>query len=189
MVLLLVGIALFLVIHLVPQKAELKDGLTMRFGEMGYRIFHGVIALLAVGLIYVGYFSAQGTYILWYPPIWTRHLAATLMLFASILAFSGAVPGKIKQKLTSPFSIAIKTWAFAHLLANGTLSDLILFGFFLFFGVSYRISLKRRIAAGRVTIPKGKLKWDILAILLGLGFYAAMIFGVHEWLFGVSPLF
>ena len=189
MVLLLVGIVLFLVIHLVPQKAELKDGLTLRFGEMGYRIFHGVIALVAVGLIYIGYFDAKGTLILWYPPIWTKHLAATLMLIASILAFSGAFSGKIKQKLTSPFSIAIKTWAFAHLLANGSLSDLILFGFFLFFGVSYRISLKRRIAAGRVTIPEGRVSQDIWAILLGLVFYAAMIFGLHEWLFGVSPLF
>ncbi|SFO29077.1 Uncharacterized membrane protein [Cohaesibacter marisflavi] len=189
MVLLLVGIALFLVIHLVPQKAELKDGLTLRFGVMGYRMFHGVVALVAVGLIYVGYFAAKGTFILWYPPIWTKHLAATLMLIASILAFSGAFSGKIKQKLTSPFSIAIKTWAFAHLLANGSLSDLILFGFFLFFGVSYRISLKRRIAAGRVTIPEGRVSQDIWAILLGLAFYAAMIFGVHEWLFGVSPLF
>ncbi|WP_319413978.1 NnrU family protein [uncultured Cohaesibacter sp.] len=188
MILLLVGVILFLAIHLVPQRAELQNDLYQRFGVMGYRLFHGAVALLAVGLIYVGYFEAKDDVILWYPPLWTRHLAATFMLFASILAFAGLFKGKIKQKLTSPFSIAIKTWAFAHLLANGSLADLILFGFFLFYGVSYRISLKRRIAAGLVVVPDGTLKGDLFAFLLGSAFYAAMIFGLHEMLFGVSPL-
>ena len=169
MVLLLAGVILFLAIHMVPQKPDLKDAIAMRIGKMGYRLFHGVFALIAICLIYIGYFDAKDSVILWYPPIWTRHLAATLMIFASIFAFAGMFSGKIKQKLKSPFSIAIKTWAFSHLLANGSLADLILFGFFLLYGVSYRISLKRRIARGVVTVPEGRIIADVYAICLGLG--------------------
>jgi uncharacterized membrane protein len=184
-----VGLALFLAIHLVPQNVLLKEGFVSRVGVTGYRIFHGVVTLVAIALVYIGYFASKGTFILWYPPIWTRHLAATLMLFAVIFLFAAMFKGKIKQKLISPLSIAIKTWAFAHLLANGELSDVILFGFFLIYAVSYRISLKRRIRAGLVTVPQGRWTSDLYAVALGLAFYCAMIFGVHEWAFGVSPLF
>ena len=189
MIMLCVGLALFLAIHLVPQNVPLKEGFVSRIGVTGYRMMHGVVALVAIALIYVGYFASKGTLILWYPPIWTRHLAATLMLFAVVFLFAAMFKGKIKQKLTSPLSIAIKTWAFAHLLANGELSDVILFGFFLLYAVSYRISLKRRIRAGLVTVPEGSMMGDLYAVGLGLAFYCAMIFGVHQWAFGVSPLF
>ena len=111
------------------------------------------------------------------------------MLFASIFVFAAAFSGKIKQMLTSPLSVAIKIWALAHLLANGSLADVLLFGFFLLFAVSYRISLKRRIAAGLVSVPQGRAINDVYAVLLGLAFYAAMVLGVHEWAFDVSPLF
>ena len=189
MILLLVGLVLFLGIHLIPQMPSFKAQLEDRLGVTGYRGLHGVVALTAVVLVVLGYASTRGEMILWYPPVWTRHLAATLMLFASILVFSAPFSGKIKQMLISPLSVALMIWAVAHLLANGGLADCILFGFVLFFAISYRISIKRRIAAGLVQVGEGRWVYDGFAFLLGLGFYAAMILGVHEWAFGVSPLF
>ncbi|PLW77359.1 NnrU family protein [Cohaesibacter celericrescens] len=189
MFMLLVGIVLFLAIHLVPQKPDLKASLIAKLGTGGYRGLHGVVALVSVVLIVVGYFEARGEVDLWYPPYWTRHLAATLMLIASILVFAAPFSGKIKEKLTSPLSVALKIWAFSHLIANGTLADVILFGFFLLFAVSYRISLKKRIKAGLVSIPKGRWLYDAYAVVLGLAFYAVMVLWLHEWAFDVSPLF
>ncbi|WP_319529077.1 NnrU family protein [uncultured Cohaesibacter sp.] len=188
MLIMFVGFVLFLAIHLVPQSPKLKASLTDKLGLMGYRMLHGVVALISIVLIFKGYFEARNEIILWYPPIWTRHLAATLMLFASVIGFAGAFSGKLKQWLTSPFSVAIKIWALAHLLANGSLADVFLFVFFLLFAVSYRISLKKRIRAGLVTVPEGKVRDDVIAVVLGLVLYVVMVFWLHEWLFDVAPL-
>ncbi|WP_114009023.1 NnrU family protein [Cohaesibacter intestini] len=188
MLALIAGIILFFAIHLVPQRQTLKNALVERIGMMGYRALHGIVALAAVALIFGGYFVARYDVVLWYPPVWTRHLAATLMLFASILLFAAPFKGKIKEKLTSPLSVAIKVWALAHLMANGTLADVILFGFFLFYAVTYRISLKKRIQAGLVVVPEGRWLNDVYAVVLGLGFYAVMVLWLHEWAFDVAPL-
>ncbi len=182
------GIILFFAIHLVPQRQALKESIVERIGVMGYRALHGVVALAAIALIFGGFFQARYDVVLWYPPVWTRHLAATLMLFSSILLFAAPFKGKIKEKLTSPLSVAIKIWALAHLIANGTLADVILFGFFLFYAVTYRISLKKRIQAGLVVVPKGRWLHDVYAVVLGLTFYAVMVMGLHEWAFDVAPL-
>lgn len=188
MSMLLIGLVLFLAIHLVPQMPELKDQLASKMGLLGYRVLHGVVAFSSVILIVVGYFDARGEVDLWYPPVWTQHLAATLMLFASILVFAAPFAGKIKEKLTSPLAVSLKIWAFAHLAANGSLADVIVFGFFLGFAVSYRISLKKRIAAGLVSIRPGQWQYDVISVVVGLTFYATMLFGLHEWAFDVSPL-
>lgn len=188
---LVLGLGLFLAIHLVPQRPDLKERLVGRMGQWsylgGYRTLHSVIALASIVLIVSGYFDARGEVDVWYPPVWTRHVAATLMLIASILVFAAPFAGKIKEKLTSPLAVALKTWAFAHLLANGSLADIVLFGFFLLFAVSYRISIKKRIAAGLIHIPQGSWKYDILSVLLGVGFYLWMVLHLHEWAFDVPP--
>lgn len=184
---LVLGLVLFLAIHLVPQMPDLKGRLADRMGQWGYRSLHAVVALASIILIVTGYFDARGEVDVWYPPVWTRHIAATLMLIASILVFAAPFAGKIKEKLTSPLAVALKTWAFAHLLANGTLADIVLFGFFLLFAVSYRISIKKRIAAGLISTPRGNWKYDIVSILLGVGFYLWMVLQLHEWAFDVPP--
>lgn len=190
MTFLIIGIILFLAIHLVPQFPDLKDRFVARIGMMGYRALHGVVALGSIILIVYGYFESRyDAIIIWDPPFWTRHLVATLMLIASILVFAAPFAGKIKEKLTSPLAVGLKLWALAHLIGNGTLGDIVVFGFFLAFAVSYRISLKKRIAAGLVTVPQGRWINDVYAIVLGVGFYLAMVFAVHEWAFGVSPIF
>lgn len=187
MLYLITGIVLFLAIHLVPQMPQVKDQLVGKIGLIGYRGLHAAVALGSVVLITLGYGEARNEIMLWDPPVWTRHLAATLMIIASILLFAAPFPGKIKEKLTSPLAVSLKTWALAHLIANGSLADLVLFGFFLSFAVSYRISIKRRIKAGLMSVPNGHWKWDILSVVLGVGFYLVMVLGVHEWLFDVSP--
>lgn len=187
MLALISGLALFLLIHLVPQRPALKNKIVERVGMTGYRALHGLVALVAIVLILFGYFESRYDFDLWYPPVWTRHLAATLMVFACIFLLAAPFKGKIKEKLTSPLSVALKVWALAHLLANGTLSDVILFGFFLLYAVSYRISLKRRIAAGLVSVPQGRWVHDVYAVVLGLGFYIVVVLWLHEWAFDVAP--
>ncbi len=189
MTFLILGIILFLAIHLVPQFPELKDRFIDKIGLTGYRALHGVIALSSVFLIVYGYFESRtDPVIIWYPPFWTRHLVATLMIIASILVFAAPFAGKIKEKLTSPLSVGLKLWALAHLIGNGTLGDIVVFGFFLAFAVSYRISLKKRIAAGLVTVPQGRWINDVYAVVLGLAFYVVMVLWAHEWAFDVSPI-
>ena len=187
MLMLLFGLLLFFAIHLIPQYPDFKDRLASRIGLAGYRALHGIVALVAIYLIVTGYFDARGEIDLWYPPVWTRHLASSLMLLASISLFAAPFAGRIKQYLTSPLSVALKIWAVSHLIANGSLADLVLFGFFLFFAVSYRLSLKGRIASGLVTIPQGRLIYDAIAVVLGCLFYVAMVLWLHEWAFDVSP--
>ncbi len=188
MTLLLIGLVLFLAIHLVPQMPDLKEKLAGNMGLLGYRALHAVVALTSVVLIVVGYFDARGEVDVWYPPVWTQHLAATLMFFASILVLAAPFDGKIKEKLTSPLAVSLKIWAVAHLIANGSLADIVVFGFFLGFAVSYRISLKKRIAAGLTVIKPGQWKYDVISIVLGCLFFATMLFGLHEWAFDVSPI-
>ncbi|MCV6548372.1 MAG: NnrU family protein [Cohaesibacter sp.] len=186
---LVLGILLFLIIHLVPQFPDFKECFVGKIGLMGYRALHGVIALGSVVLIVHGYFESRyDPVFLWDPPFWTRHLVATLMIFSSILVFAAPFSGKIKEKLTSPLSVSLKLWALAHLVGNGTLADVVLFGFFLFFAVSYRISLKKRIVAGLVSVPQGRWLHDVYALVLGLGFYVIMVLWLHEWAFDVSPI-
>lgn len=186
---LLLGIALFLLIHLVPQFPALKDRFVSKIGLMGYRGLHGIVALTSIVLIVYGYFESRNDpVVIWDPPFWTRHLVATLMIIASILVFAAPFAGKVKEKLTSPLAAALKLWALSHLIGNGTLGDIVLFGFFLAFAVSYRVSLKKRIAAGLVTVPQGRWINDLYALVLGLGFYVIMVLWAHEWAFDVSPI-
>ena len=188
MLLLIAGIVLFLAIHLVPQNPDLKARLVGFVGVWGYRVMHGVVAALSVVLIVLGYADQRGVDMVWHPPVWTVHLTVAAMLVAAILVFAAPFNGKIKEILTSPLSVALKIWAFSHLLSNGSLADIVLFGFFLFFAISYRISIRKRITAGLASIKPGQWRYDLYALVLGLAFYGIMLLWLHEWAFGVSPL-
>lgn len=189
MMLLIAGLALFFAIHLVPTNRPLRDGLTVRFGEMGYKGVFSIIALVGFVMIVLGFAKMQAMLgsknpVLWYPPTWTRHVAFTLMLPAMILLVAAYIPSRIRAAVKHPMLVAIKIWALAHLLANGDVASIVLFGSFLAYAVYDRISLKRRgnVGAGGAGAP---IINDVLVVVIGLGLYAFMLFWGHAWLIGV----
>ena len=112
-----------------------------------------------------------------------------LMLPAFILLIAAYVPGQIKAKLKHPFLVAIKIWALAHLIANGDLASIILFGSFLAYAVFDRIALKRRAATGLVTVAAtGPARNDVISVVGGLALYVVFLVWLHPLLIGTSPL-
>jgi uncharacterized membrane protein len=126
----------------------------------------------------------------WDPPVWTRHLALLLVLLAFICFVAAYLPGHIKARLKHPTLAGVKIWALAHLLANGDLGSILLFGSFLVWGVAARISVKRRDVAaqhGGTAAPAG-IRNDVLAVAIGTIVYVAFVFWLHPWLIGVPVL-
>jgi uncharacterized membrane protein len=192
MLVMVIGLILFFAIHLVPANVELKNGLIARFGPAGYKAIFGVFSLVGLALIVLGFYKLQlhpgKNPILWDPPTWSRHLALALMLPAMIALVATYIPSHIHVMLKHPMLVAIKIWALAHLLANGDLAALILFGSFLAFAVYDRISVKKRGDLG--PLGKGSGPWinDVIVVVLGVALYALIVLYLHELVIGVSPM-
>ena len=186
MTLLIIGIAAFLGLHLVPALPGLRERLVARLGEGPYK---GLFALLSVAsfILLVYGFGKAPLIQLWSLPSWTRWVAIVLMLPAFIFLVAAYVPGQIKAKLKHPFLVAIKTWALAHLIANGDLASIILFGSFLAYAAYDRITLKRRTATGLTVPATGPPSNDVIAVVLGLVLYFAFLFWLLRLLIGTSP--
>jgi uncharacterized membrane protein len=192
MLLLVIGLVVFLSIHLVPSNVELRNGLVARFGETGYKAFFAIVSLIGFVIIVFGFHKLQlhpgKNPQLWYPPLWCRHLAVALMLPAMIALVAAYVPSRIHTMLRHPMLVAIKIWALAHLLANGDLGSLILFGSFLAFAVFDRISLKKRGSLGPLGTRTGPAINDVIVIVGGTALYIVFLFWAHVYLIGVSPV-
>ena len=184
MLLLIVGLIVFFGIHLVPTHPGLRDGLRDRFGATSYQIGFSVVSLLGLALIVFGYHRLQllpgKNPQLWVPPTWTKHVAFTLMLPAMILLVAAYVPSRIRTAAKHPMLLAIKIWALAHLLANGTLAALVLFLSFLVYAVYDRISVKKRAAAGPLGSKTGGIGGDITVLVVGTALYAFMLLYGHQ---------
>lgn len=184
---LILGLLLFFAIHLVPTSPSLRDGLVERFGASAYKIGFSVLSLVGFVLIVLGYHKLQlmpgKNPVLWDPPSWTRHIAFLLMLPAMILFVAAFVPSRVRTAVKHPMLAAIKAWALAHLLVNGDLGSMVLFGAFLAFAVYDRISIKHR----TVTVPPSPAGFtnDVLVLLGGLALFAVMLFWGHGALIGV----
>jgi uncharacterized membrane protein len=178
---------------LLPTSPELRDGLRTRLGARTYAVVFSLLSLAGFIIIVLGYHKLQihpgKNPVLWYPPVWTRHIAVGLMLPALILLVAAFIPSRIRTAVRHPMLAAIKIWAFAHLIANGDLGSLLLFGSFLAFAVYDRISVKRRGALGPLgnAVP-GSVLNDVAVVIIGIGLYAAMLLGLHQWLIGVAPM-
>jgi uncharacterized membrane protein len=187
---LVLGLLVFFLVHLVPTEADLRRGLAGRLGENRYKAIFSVVALVGLVLIIIGYGKLQvmagKNPEIWTPPIWTRHIAFLLMLPAMVLIVAAYVPSHIRTATKHPMLAGIKLWATAHLLANGDLASILLFGSFLAYAVYDRISVKRR----SVKIPTAPHGWvnDIIAIAAGLALYGFMLTVGHAWLIGVPLL-
>jgi uncharacterized membrane protein len=189
MAVLIIGLAIFLGVHSIAiVSPELRNGAVQRFGEGVWKGLYGLISLAGFVLIIYGFGLARHSPVVLYaPPSWMRHVAFLLMLPVFPLLVAAYLPGRIKSATKHPMLAAVKFWAFAHLLANGSLADVLLFGGFLAWAVLDRISLKRRPPQTLRTAPAGPFN-DAIAVVLGLALYGLFIGWAHVRLFGVSPL-
>jgi uncharacterized membrane protein len=188
MTLLIIGIAVFLGIHVLPTVQDLRNRLIDRFGENGYRLFFSLLSIAGFVLLVYGFAKAPVVQV-WSPPAWTRWVAIVLMLPAFIFLVAAYVPGQIKEKLKHPFLVAIKTWALAHLIANGDLASIILFGSFLAYAVYDRITLKSRQPTSLIGVPaSGGPRNDVIAVVLGVVLYVLFLVWLHPLLIGTAPL-
>jgi uncharacterized membrane protein len=190
MPLLIAGLALFLGIHSVAIVSPAWRSRTIhRLGERTWKGLYALISLAGFVLICCGFAAARHSPVILYsPPRWLHHIALILMLPVFPLIFAAYLPGRIKTAAKHPMLAAVKIWAFAHLLANGTLADVLLFGGFLVWAVADRISLKRRSAPQLLRSVPPRPWNDVLAVTLGVATYALFIGWAHVRLFGVSPL-
>lgn len=187
MSLLILGLVLFLGTHSVSIFAEpLRNRLAAR-SEIGWKALYGVLSIVGIVLIAKGYADARMTSsILYTTPQWMSHVMAVLMLPVFVLFFAPYLPGRISTATKHPQLVAVKLWALSHLLVNGSVADVVLFGSFLAWAVVDRISLKRRTPRSVPGLPKANGN-DFIAILLGLIIYVAFTLWLHERLIGVSP--
>ncbi len=185
---LIAGLVVFLGIHSLAIFApELRTRAIRQWGEAPWKAGYAVISLIGFVLLLYGFGAArQSPAVLYTPPHWMRHVTFLLMLPVFPLILAAYLPGRIKNAAKHPMLAAVKFWAFGHLLANGMLADVLLFGGFLAWAVVDRISLKRRTQRIR-TAPPGRYN-DLIAIVLGLALYGLFVGWAHLRLFGVSPL-
>jgi uncharacterized membrane protein len=187
---LILGLLLFLGVHSLRIFAGgWRDAQVARMGLLRWKGVYSLLSIVGLGLIIWGYGMARGDpVVLWMPPPWTRHLAALLTLPAFILLVAAYLPGShIKAKIGHPMVAGVKLWALAHLLANGSLADVVLFGAFLFWAVAgFATSRRRDRIAGR-TYPVCCWTRDASVIAIGLLAWALFAIYGHAWLIGVKP--
>ena len=187
------GLALFLGVHTVPAQRELRARFIASLGEGGYKAGYALVSLLGIVLIAWGFahYRAAGMIDVWeglFPSkalVVLKHIAVALMLPAVILVVAAFMRGHIYTTLKHPMLAGVKLWAAAHLLANGDLGSIILFGSFLGWAVFDRISLKHRTDAGGPPIPIGGWGNDAIAVAVGIVVYLALAFAFHPVVIGV----
>jgi len=190
MTLLLLGLVLFLGAHSVRIAAEpLRTRLISSLSLNGYKGVYSLLSLAGFVLLVYGYAAARAApVVLFTPPVWTKHLAALLTIPAFILLAAAYVPGtRIKARVGHPMVLGVKTWALAHLIANGTLHDVLLFGSFLVWAVLSYIAARKRDRVAGTVYPTGPMSRDIIAVAVGLVAWAAFAFWLHGLLIGVRP--
>ena len=188
---LLLGLLVFLGVHSLRIVAPAwREAQIARRGEGPWKGLYSLASAVGLGLIVWGYAQSRTAPVdLWMPPLWTRHLAVLLVWPAFILLTAAYVPGtRIKAKLHHPMLLGIKIWAAAHLLANGRLADLLLFGGFLLWAVLDFRSARGRDRAAGTPYPPGNGAKDGVALVIGTLAWAVFAFWAHAWLFGVAPL-
>ncbi len=192
MIPLLVGLAVFFSVHLIPTSPELRNSFISRFGEGAYKLIFSIASLVGLVIIVFGYHKLQlmpgKNPVLWQPPTGLRHLALLLMLFSFILLAAAYIPSRLRDRAKHPMLAAVKFWALSHLLANGDLGSIILFGSFLAWAIYDRISLKSRDNRGPLGARPGTMAGDIAAVVVGAGLYLVMLFWGHAQLIGVTVL-
>jgi uncharacterized membrane protein len=183
----ILGLVIFLGAHVFVTMRDRRTELVKTLGEWPYKGLFSLVSIIGIVLIGYGFawYREAGLIAIWYPPAWTRQIVVVLMWPASILVSAAYIPGNIKRAVKHPLLAGVKTWAFAHLCANGDLGGIILFGSMLAWAVYDRITLKRRSDPGAPPIPVGGTTNDIIAIVVGTILYLALGFVFHPLVVGL----
>lgn len=184
----ILGLVVFFATHIFVTFRAARGDAIAKLGLVGYRALFAIVSIAGLALIVWGFgqYYAQAPQI-WSPPAFMRHITVGLMLFAVIFFTAAFIPSNIKTKLKHPMLAGIKTWALAHLLSNGDLASILLFGSFLAWGVYARIVAKRRGDLGAATAPAGWTN-DIIVVAIGIVIYLALGYAFHPMVIGV-PVF
>jgi uncharacterized membrane protein len=183
----ILGLVIFLGAHVFVTARGHRAALVKTIGEGPYKGLFSLVSL--IGIVLTGYgfawYRDAGAIPVWYPPGWTRHIVEALMWPASIMVAAAYIPGNIKRVLKHPMLVGVKTWAAAHLCANGDLGGIILFGSVLLWAGYDRSSLKYRADGGAPPVPAGGMKNDIIAIIVGTVLYLALGLVFHPLVIGL----
>jgi uncharacterized membrane protein len=190
MTLLIIGLAVFLGVHSTRIVADgWRTATLARIGEKPWKAIYSLLSIAGFVLIVIGYSAArQSPVVLYTPPVWTRHVAALLTLPAFVLLVAAYVQrNAFKRAIGHPMVAGVKIWALAHLLANGTLADVLLFGGFLLWAVLSFTAARRRDRAAGVAYPAGSGMRTAITVAVGVVAWAAFAFALHRPLIGVAP--
>ena len=189
MTLLIAGLVLFFGTHFISIVApNFRNQMVAKLGAGPWKGLYSLVAIAGFVLIVWGYgLARQNPVVVYSPPYWLRHVTAVLMIPVFPLIFSAYFPGRIKAIMKHPMLAATKFWALAHLLANGMLGDVLLFGSFLSWAVADRISFKKRTQGPIAGAPPSKYN-DLIAVALGLVVYVAFVKWLHVRWIGVVPM-
>ncbi len=188
---LILGLIIFLGAHSIrivadDWRTKTRSGL----GELRWKTLYSVVSLLGFSLLVWGFSLARQQPVqLWSPPVGMRHLASLLTLIAFVLLAAAYVPGNgIKSRLHHPMVLAVKVWALAHLLANGNVSHVVLFGSFLAWSIFDFTAARRRDRAVGTRYPGGTAGATGITVALGVGLWVAFALWLHGLLIGVRPM-
>ena len=186
---LILGLVIFFGVHSISLLAlGWRNRIAERLGKHAWQGIYSVAALIGFYLLVSGYGAARASAsVLYVSPPWLRYVAALLMLPAFSLALASVLPGRIRARAQHPLLLATMLWAVAHLLTNGSVVDVLLFGTFLVWSVAVRVSLERRPARPIRTLPASAAN-DVIVVVGGLALYAIFILWLHARWFGASPL-
>ena len=185
---LLLGIVLFIGMHSISVVAlPLRNSLAGK-SELGWKALYSIVSLIGIVMITRGYSEMRSAATLLYvSPGWLRHVSVLLLMPTFVLFLAPYFPGRIKNTLKHPQLIAVMIWAVAHLLVNGTLGDVLLFGSFLVWAVADRQSMNSRETRPVPAAPASPHN-DLIVVVIGLAVYVAFVFWLHELAFGISPI-
>ena len=188
MAILILGLVVFIGTHLFAACRSRRAAVIARIGEWPYKGLFSILSLVGLILIGVGFgkYRATGWINVWYPPFWTYYITQLLMWFASILVVAAYIRGDIWRTFKHPMLVGIKTWAVAHLISNGDLGSIVLFGSFLAWAVYDRITLKHRSDPGAPAIPARGRRNDMIALAAGTVLYLFLGFIFHPIVVGVA---
>jgi uncharacterized membrane protein len=190
MILLILGLVLFLGMHSIRIVADgFRSAQVARLGVNGWKAIYSIVSIAGFVLLVYGYgLARESPAVLFVPPPWMRHVTALLTIPAFVLLAAAYVPGtRIKRAVGHPMVAGVKIWAFAHLLSNGMLADVVLFGSFLAWAVFDYVAARRRDRIEGRVYPTGPVARDVTAVAVGLAAYVVFAFWLHAWWIGVRP--
>ena len=186
----IIGIVLFGGTHLLSILLPgLRDSLRASLGEGLFKGIYGAAGLVGLGLMIYGFHGQWAAALAappaYEPPAWGRHVTMLFVLLGFILLGASHGKGYLKLWLRNPMSLGVSLWAVGHLLANGRMIDILLFGTFLAIGL---LDIAFSTLRGKVPMHEPRVRSDIVAVVVGVVLYGVFVFGFHPYVLGVPVM-